>query len=393
MTFVPARLARALVVSPFVRPDFVSALVERTQHLQLVSTPEAIDALDDATHARLDARREAQGSPVLYQVSELTDPEDPADGNIQGLHAKLLLTEDARQTSATFVGSANATGPGWGLGAPANVEAMAEMRPGIGIDRFVAGFIRESKTKVHPWVVEYGPSEQARARQHGQDRTPDAHRAAGRGKPGPPGRLRRDRQRLTLGRLADRALSILNREANVGLTFEIAPLLLTERPGAWTPVESLALAAREFDDVPVQEVTAFVAVRARSESPPLERTRLMLARLNLSEAALDQRDDAVRQKIMADADPAAVLAALVRGLAYLRAGQPGEGGQTGEGVESIHRLLGETHLEGLLQAVAAEPGLIAEMRLLLAPTGGTEFGASATTWTSWARQLRLGVTP
>ena len=150
--------------------------------------------------------------------------------------------------------------------------------------------------------------------------------------------------------MADRALSILNREANVGLTFEIAPLLLTERPGAWTPVESLALAAREFDDVPVQEVTAFVAVRARSESPPLERTRLLLARLNLSEAALDQRDDAVRQEIMATADPAAVLAALVRGLAHLRAGQAGPGRQTGDRADSIHWLLGETHLEGLLQS-------------------------------------------
>ena len=227
-TFVPARLERVLVVSPFVRPDFVSALVERTQHLQLVSTPEALDALDDATHARLDVRREAQGSPVLYQVSELTDPEDPADGHIQGLHAKLLLTEDARQTSATFVGSANATGPGWGLGAPANVEVMAEMRPGIGIDRFVAGFIRESKTKVYPWVVEYDRANKA-ARQM-LTALRDVARLDLRVN------YDADRQRLTLGRMADRALSILNREANVGLTFEIAPLLLTERPGAWTPV-------------------------------------------------------------------------------------------------------------------------------------------------------------
>ena len=35
---------------------------------------------------------------------------------------------------------------------------MAEMRPGIGLDRFVMGFIRESKTKVHPWIVEYDRS-------------------------------------------------------------------------------------------------------------------------------------------------------------------------------------------------------------------------------------------
>ena len=305
----------------------------------------------------------------------------------------MLLIEDTRQTSATFVGSANATGPGWGLGAPANVEAMAEMRPGIGIDRFVAGFIRESKTKVHPWVVEYDRANKAEP--DSTDKTARQMLTALRDVARLDLRVDydADRQRLTLGRLADRALSILNRESNVGLTFEIAPLLLTERPGAWTPVESLALAAREFDDVPVQEVTAFVAVRARSESPPLERTRLLLARLNLSEAALDQRDDAVRQEIMATADPAAVLAALVRGLAYLRAGQPGDGPPPRKRADSIHRLLGETHLEGLLQAVAAEPGLIAEMRLLLAPTGGTEFGRLCDDLDVVARQLRLGVTP
>ena len=138
---------------------------------------------------------------------------------------------------------------------------------------------------------------------------------------------------------------------------------------------------------------ASTAVRARSESPPLERTRLLLARLNLSEAALDQRDDAVRQAVMATANPAAVLAALVRGLAYLRAGQANACRPPGERADSIHRLLGETHLEGLLQAVAAEPGLIAEMRLLLAPTGGTEFGRLCDDLDVVARQLRLGVTP
>ena len=44
-------------------------------------------------------------------------------------------------------------------------------------------------------------------------------------------------------------------------------------------------------------------------------------------------------------------------------------------------------------AVAAEPGLIAEMRLLLAPTGGTEFGRLCDDLDVVARQLRLGVTP
>ena len=38
------------------------------------------------------------------------------------------------------------------------MEAMLEMRPGIGIDRFIGGFIRESKTKIHPWMSEYDRS-------------------------------------------------------------------------------------------------------------------------------------------------------------------------------------------------------------------------------------------
>ncbi len=35
---------------------------------------------------------------------------------------------------------------------------MLEMRPGIGIDQFISGFIRESKTKIHPWISEYDRS-------------------------------------------------------------------------------------------------------------------------------------------------------------------------------------------------------------------------------------------
>src|ERR1019366_1843279 len=143
---------RAGLLAPFIQPDFVTHLINRTETLHVVSLPESLDALPDDTIATLDARAADQGSPVLYQV---TGHGNPDDAYIDGIHAKLLLTEDARQQEATFVGSANAPGPGWGLGGPTNVEAMVEIRPGIGIDRFLAGFIRESKTKVHPWVSIY----------------------------------------------------------------------------------------------------------------------------------------------------------------------------------------------------------------------------------------------
>jgi hypothetical protein len=149
---LPNRLRRAMLVAPFIQPDFVTHLINRTETLCVVSLPESLDALPDDTIAMLDARATEQGSPVLYQV---TSHGNPDDSYIDGIHAKLLLTENARQQEATFVGSANATGPGWGIGGPANVEAMVEIRPGIGIDRFVAGFIRESKAKIHPWVSLY----------------------------------------------------------------------------------------------------------------------------------------------------------------------------------------------------------------------------------------------
>ena len=146
---LPKRLERAVVVSPFLQPDFVTSLLDRTNTLHIVSIPESLDGLPDETITVLNARAEAQESPVLYQVADYGNPDD---SHIDGIHAKALLIEDQRQRSATFVGSANATGPGWGVAGPANVEAMLEMRPGIAIDQFISGFIRESKTKLHPWI-------------------------------------------------------------------------------------------------------------------------------------------------------------------------------------------------------------------------------------------------
>lgn len=369
-TALPPRLERAVVVSPFVRAEFVSALLSRTNQLQLVSTPESLDALDDGTFATLEALREAQGSPVLYQVTEHGEPEG---GYIDGLHAKLLLTEDARQRSTTYVGSANATGPGWGLGGTVNVEAMSEMRPGIGIDRFVRDFLREDKRKVHPWVMEYD-----RSRKGDPDPSKEAERqmlAALREVARLDLSMRYDagRERLTLTRLPKRSLATIRPGDTRGVQFDLAPLLLNDRQDAWRPIADLASGDCLFDDVPVGKLTAFVALRATSKEPALTKTRLVLARLEVTEADLDRRDDAVRQDIMVTADPAAVLNALVRGLDHMGTGPLITGPGPGPKSLSMRQLLGDTTLERLLQAVALEPGLVSEMRLLLGPIGGSPF--------------------
>ncbi len=363
---LPNRLRRAVVVSPFIQPDFVTHVLDLTETLHIVSIPESLDALPDQTIAALDARAEAQGSPVLYQV---TDHGNPDDAHIEGIHAKLLLTEDSRQHSATFVGSANATGPGWGLGGPANVEAMVEMRPGIAIDQFVRGFIRESKSKVHPWISEYDRSAKPEPDQEKEIELQMLAALREVAKLRVVLRYDAKHQRLSLSRASSK--SVLPAWVSAGgLTFSFAPFLLASSSGVWRSVSELERGICQFDDVPVWKVSAFVALRVQSRTPPLERQRFVVAKLEVDDHLLNERDQAIRADILATADPAMVLNALVRGLAYVPStGTTGVPVRHGSGT-GLTQLLADTTLERLLQAVALDPGLVNEMRLLLVPLQG-----------------------
>jgi hypothetical protein len=342
-------------------------MISRARQLQVLSTPESLDALDDETFNALEQRRAAQRSPVLYQVTQLGEPDG---GYIDSVHAKVLLIEHAGRT-ATFIGSANATGRGWGLGDPVNVEAMVEMRPGIGVDRFVSSFLRENKTKVHPWIVEYDRAARSDA---------DSEREAERQLLAALRQVARmdlelfydaESESLTVKRTARRAISLGNTYPDI--TFDFAPLLLTDRGDIWTPVQQLASGRCRFDAVALDKLTAFVAIRARSAKPALERIRLLLGRLNVSDAELDERDALVRQEIMATANPTAVLNALVRGLAYAPGTLFLPEKRNSHTSHTLSRLLHDANLERLLQAVALEPALVSEMKLLLGAACGAPF--------------------
>jgi hypothetical protein len=365
---LPKRFKRVLVVSPFVQSDFVATLVARSDQLQLVGMREAIDALDDGTVSSMEGLAPRKGLPAIYHVTDLQDPDDPEGGYIDGVHAKALIAEEESGASVTFVGSANATGPGWGLSGSGNVEAMVEMRPGIGIDQFVSAFIRESKAKLHPWIAEYDRSDKADV-----DPKSEMERILLRA-------LREaatlkfavaydgDAQRLRLSvQLPTRAQWL----SEPGCDYFAAPLLLADRPDAWTRLRDLASASRLFDATPIEQVTSFVAIRATSKNPPMERTRLALARLDLAEDALNQRDEAIRHEIVASADPAAVLNALVKGLAFLPSGVSGtERAGWGNESHTLQQVLADASLERLLQAVALQPDLVQEMRQLLGSLDG-----------------------
>jgi hypothetical protein len=363
---LPNRLQRAVVVAPFIQPEFVTHVLSRTETLHIVSIPESLDALPDESIAALDARAAAQGSPALYQVTHHGNPDD---SYIDGIHAKLLLTEGPRQHQATFVGSANATGPGWGLGGAANVEAMVEMRPGIDIDRFVAGFIRESKTKIHPWVSEYDRSARP---EPDQEKEAERHMLAALREVAKTELIvhyEAKRQRLTISR-ASRKSGLPSWVSAGGLKFSLSPLLLAGSVGAWRPISEVDGGGCHFDEVPVAKLSAFVALRAQSRTPPLERQRFVVAKLEVDDALLEERDRTLRADILATADPAMVLNALVRGLAHVRSATPGVVGRATTANRGLHALLADTTLERLLQAVALDPALVTEMRLLLGPLHG-----------------------
>ena len=367
---LPLDVSRVLVVSPFLQPEFIDKMLSLTNRLQIVSTPETLNELDDNAFTRLETLGQQQRSPSLYYVTDVGDPEG---GYLDGVHAKLVLIETARGEAVTLLGSANATGPGWGLGTTPNVEAMAEMRPGIPIDRFAEAFIRENKTKVHPWIVEYDRASRSDANpaREAERRLLAALRDAAK--------LdlwvdySEDAQVLRVGVGARRGRLHSDAAGSSDFEFDFAPLLLTDRGDAWQPLESLAAGDCRFEAVPVDRLTAFVVIRCRSQRFGMTSSRIVLARLKVASGLMDRRDDVVREDIMSTADPLAVLRALVRGLGYLPSDSERSQATSGGRSATMQALLEDTNLERLLQAIAMQPELVTEMRLLLGSAVGSPF--------------------
>jgi hypothetical protein len=136
-------------------------------------------------------------------------------------------------------------------------------------------------------------------------------------------------------------------------------------------MESVTAGQCVFEGVAVSQVSAFVVLRARNESPDIECQRLVLATLDIDSSMLDRRDDAVREQILATADPTMVLGALIRGLSHLGSGVEHKDRKPGLR-KTFAQMLDEVTLERLLQAVALEPSLIDDIRKLLAPLHGAE---------------------
>ena len=366
---IPPHCDRITIVAPFVRSDFLSDLLRRSRELTLVSIPQSLDGLDDATWLSLKERAIEQGAPAAYQVEEHGDPEG---AYIEGLHAKALLAEGGTR-SISFVGSANATGPGWGSGDFTNVEAMLELSPGVTVDKFVKAFVRETKDKPYPWIREYArdSSTEPDSTEEASRRLLLAIRSAGAVELAIDYNNSRQQIRLSRASEAVRTSALSHPEFDIELT----PLSLAMQDDSWRPFRALDEGPVVFDGVKLEELTAFVVIRGRCAAPPVDTSRILLARLRVSETDLDRRDELVREHLLAHTDPAAVLRALINGLARFRgANRSSRGPGVGGGKKyPVHVLLSDTSLERVLRAVAEDPTIISDLRLLVGFNGDESF--------------------
>jgi hypothetical protein len=246
------------------------------------------------------------------------------------------------------------------------------MRPGIEIDAFVRGFLRETKSKVHPWVMEYDRSARAEpdpSLEAERQMLADLREAAKLALV-----IRYDAylRRMTLTCDATRWLERFDPVRTHGVVFECAPLLLSDRSDAWHAVYGLGEGIH-FEEVPMDRLTAFVSLRASSANPPAVHVRLVLARLDLNDGDLERRDAEVTRTVMAGADPAAVLNALIRGLAHYKGTSTARGPVGSKAASHVRHLLSETSLERVLQAVAVDPTLVSHIRQLVGPFASPEF--------------------
>lgn len=349
---IPDAPSRALVLSPFLRAPLITRLA-RAGQLTLVSTQRELDALPDAAHKALEGHR-------VFVLEDL-DAEGPLSGD---LHAKLYVFEGDEE-GRTLVGSANATGPGWGEGSIMNVEAMLRMTPGMPLARTLREVV-EDKRGVHPWLSAYerrplddDPEAKSErlldlvGRMVGSLQLSASYDAAGR--------------RLTLrfvdpGRLA---------AMPDGLRLEVAPYALASaaHSSAWAVVSSSAPDAT-YPDVELPQVGAFVLLRARHVDSGTERVFGLQVTASDLASLHEERDTALLQQALTSVEPSALLLRLL--------GRSGAGaslatgtwtGSTPTGSTGAPSLFERMSIERVLEACTEEPDRVFEVESCLRTFG------------------------
>ena len=347
---LPRTMSRVLLISPFLRADFLKRLCDRTDELTLVGTQDELDQLSDETHERLANAR-------VFVVSAEADEEAPS----LDLHAKLLAWE-SEGVSETLIGSANATGPGWGCGPNVNCEAMVSLNPGLGIDAVVKAFVAPAKDQLQPWIDRYvrqaavaDPEREAAKRLEHFKRLLRADQIRGEYDP----------VKKTLRLLAPSSAGEQTWPAD--MRAEIVPLLQRDQ-SARADYRLVYGPGAAFQGIELEDVAAFAYVVVWNEHHrDVELAFVVQFELNLGALEADERDKAVNARLLEGVDARSLLLDVLAGLPG-GTSRPEGGGQSGVW-QAGDPLLRRATIERILEACTADPSRIHEVEAVLAACG------------------------
>jgi hypothetical protein len=366
---LPRTLSRALLISPFLRAEFLKRLCARTSELILVSTQDELDRLSDEIHARLAGAR-------VYITAASAEEDMPS----LDLHAKLLAWESEGE-SETLIGSANATGPGWGCGSNVNCEAMVALRPGLGIDGVVRAFVSPAKDELHRWIEKYtrqpevaDPEKEISKHLESFKRLLGADEIRGE----------YDSTKKTLRLIAPSPAHAEGWPA--GMRAEIVPLL--QRDQAIRADYRLVYGpGATFTGIELEDVAAFAYIVISNEHhKDIELQFVVQFDLNLGAQNADDRDKAVNARLLDGVDARSllldVLAGLPGGTSRSSVDQNSANGQSGG------PLLRRATIERILEACTADPSRIHEVEAVLAACGdGVNMSAFREFWAVFLQSL------
>lgn len=351
---LPRSVSRALVISPFVRPAFLERLCARAGELTVVSTQVELDRLSDHTHKALDHAN-------LFVATSNDDADMPS----LDLHAKLLAWDSSGE-SDTMIGSANATGPGWGCGPHANCEAMVSLRPGLGIDAVMKAFVSPGNDQLHPWIEQYqrqpevvDPEAEAVKRLEKFKRLLCAEQIQGE----------YDSSKKTL-RLLTRS-SVTTDAWPAGVGGEIVPMLQRDQR-MWLDYRLMYGAGAQFADIEIEDVAAFACVVLRDEHhKDIEVSFVAQFELNMDDKDADARDNAVNRRLLEGVDARSLLLNVLSGLPG-GTSRSSVGDRQKGGGHANEPLLRRASIERILEVCTADPSRIHEVEAVLAACGDAE---------------------
>lgn len=350
----PKRGTRALVVSPFVRQDFLKRVLAGFERLVLVSTQHELDALSDEFHGQLAAKSE------LFVVHA----GDNDDGTTaMDLHAKFYVCESPSGRT-TLLGSANASYSAWHS---RNCEATVVFSPGLSIDQFCNDFIfvpKESKGACRGWIERYG-----RLPLKAEDETDRIEKILEK--------LRKDLTCIRLQANYDLSTMVLHvrcadptraktlAEQMTGIRLRLCPLSQFNKEGDLADAADLLDGGHNFAGIGIAGLTEFMVLDLTHPESSLNVTFVVMAKTDFAHLR-EKRDAAVLNEFLTPDRFQELLRSILFDGVRKTEGKPStKNKHTKTEPKSPWALLGEITLEELLQSCTEDPSRIAEIEHLL----------------------------